>query len=76
MRLIVPENKEPDWGEEDELNEEPIDLTLSAEIVGLTAGVGYAVFKFESSSKLPTSNFAESTAWTNSWQFTAESDTH
>jgi len=36
MKLIIPQNNEPDWGDEDKLNETPINMNISGKIVGLT----------------------------------------
>ena len=47
MKLIIPQSNEPDWGTEDKLNEKPIDMIISGQIVGLTSGSSYAVLRFE-----------------------------
>ena len=67
MKLIIPYPNEPDWGEEDKLNEKPINMTITGQIVGLTSGSSYAVLRFESIDSLPTSKFVESKNWTKSW---------
>jgi hypothetical protein len=76
MKLIIPQSDEPDWGAEDKLNETPINMNISGQIVGLTSGNSYAVLRFESPSTLPTSKFVESMDWTKSWQFNATSSTY
>lgn len=76
MKLIIPFSDEPDWGAEDNLDEKPIDMIISGEIVGLTSGSSYAVLRFEKPTTLPTSKFVESMAWTKSWQFNATSSTY
>ncbi len=75
MKLIIPHNSEPDWGEEDQLNEEPIDMDIGACIAGLTEGLNYVILKFEDLSLVPDKDFVESMGWTKSWQFVAESST-
>ena len=67
MKLIIPQSNEPDWGEEDKLNEKPINMTISGKIVGLSSGSSYAVLRFESPDSLPTSKFVESKNWTKTW---------
>ena len=47
MKLIIPLSDEPDWGAEGNLNEKPIDMIISGQIVGLTSGSSYAVLRFE-----------------------------
>jgi hypothetical protein len=53
MKIIIPQSNEPDWGTEDNLNEAPISMNISGQIVGLTSGSSYAVLRFESPSYLP-----------------------
>ena len=76
MKLNVPIEREPDWGVEDKLNEEPIDIELGCDIIGLTPGQQYAIVRFDTPSSVPSSNFVGSMAWTKSWQFVAEGSTH
>jgi hypothetical protein len=47
MKLIIPQSDEPDWGAEDKLNETPINMMISGQIVGLNSGSSYAVLRFE-----------------------------
>ena len=75
MKLNIPTVDEPDWGNEDNVNAEPVDMTVSVDIAGLTAGVMYTILRFESPLLVPSENFVESLAWTKSWQITAQSDT-
>ncbi len=67
MKLIIPHNSEPDWGEEDKLNEQPIDMDIKACIAGLTEGLNYVILKFEDPSLVPVKDFVESMRWTKSW---------
>ena len=67
MKLIIPQSNEPDWGTEDDLNEKPISMNISGQIVGLTSGSSYAVLRFDSPSYLPSSKFVDSMGWTKSW---------
>lgn len=53
IKLIIPTNNEPDWGNEDKLFEKPINMIISAQIANLTPGKQYAVLKFESAANLP-----------------------
>ena len=75
MKIIIPMVDEPDWGTEDKLNEKPVDMNISCEIVELSPGLKYTILRFESSSLVPKKKFVESMNWTKSWQFTATSDT-
>ncbi len=74
MKIIIKDEDEPDWGVEDKLNEAPIKMNISGQIVGLTPGSNYTILRFESPSQVPTSKFVESMKWTKSWQFTATSN--
>ncbi len=76
MKLIIPIDREPDWGVEDKLFETPVNMVISAQITGLTSGNNYTVFKFESATTLPTKNFAASALWTKKWSFTPTTATH
>jgi hypothetical protein len=76
MKLIIPFSDEPDWGAEDNLDEKPIDMIISGEIVGLTSGSSYAVLRFEKPTTLPTSKFVESMKWTKSWKINATFSTY
>ena len=67
MKIIIPQSNEPDWGEEDNLNEKPISINISGQIVGLTSGSSYAILRFELPSYVPASNFVDSMGWTKSW---------
>ena len=67
MKLIIPQSNEPDWGTEDNLNEKPIIMNISGQIVDLTSGSSYAILRFESPSYVPTSKFVDSMGWTKSW---------
>ncbi len=53
MKLIIAQVTEPDWGAEDKLNEEPIDMDITATITGLTQGLNYVILKFERPSLVP-----------------------
>jgi hypothetical protein len=71
MMLHIPSWKEPDWGDEDELEEDPVKLHLSATIFGLTPGGVYAVVRFDDPKVVPTSSFLESDAWSRLFIFEA-----
>jgi hypothetical protein len=48
---------EPDWGEEDELNQAPTNITFSLHIYSLTVGKKYSILRFDSLKILPKSDF-------------------
>eukprot|EP00759_Apiculatamorpha_spiralis_P025473 PhF_6_TR28680/c0_g1_i1/m.42150 len=73
MQLIVPSNKEPDWGFEDKLNQKPILFNVSAKFTNLTIGAKYGVLRFNSFSSLPKSQFYQSQNFTNKTEFIATS---
>jgi len=56
MKLVIPRVDEPDWGEEDKLNEEPVDLNIGAEFANLEDKKTYTVLKFECASSLSSSS--------------------
>lgn len=76
MKLIIPRVDEPDWGSENNLNQAPVNMSISAQITGLIPGSNYTVLKFESASKVPTSNIKKSNTWAQSWIITPTSATH
>lgn len=59
MKIIIPKNNEPDWGTEDKLNETPISMNISGQVVGLISGSNYTILRFESPSQVPSSNFVD-----------------
>ena len=67
MKLIISQRSEPDWGVEDQLNEKPIFMKMTSQIVDLTPGRNYTILKFEKSSAVPKNNFLASNKWTKSW---------
>lgn len=75
MTLIMPSWTEPDYGKEDRVNAQPVLFTVSATVSGLRVGASYTVYRFDSYTTLPKSNFS-SGPFTNSWSFTATSQLH
>jgi len=73
--LTMPSWTEPDYGKEDDLNQQPVSFTVSATIYGLTVGTSYTVVRFDSPSTVPTKNFL-SGSYTNKWTFTATASTY
>ena len=47
MKIIIPLADEPDWGAEDKLNEKPVEMNISCEIVELIPGLNYKILRFE-----------------------------
>lgn len=76
MKLEIPEVSEPDWGEEDDLDEDPEDMDITAVFDGLTSGKTYTVFKYHHPDCIPDSDLENDENWVKTWQFKAEATTH
>lgn len=72
VTLTMPSWTEPDYGKEDKIYASPVNFTVSATVSGLRVGGSYTVYRFDSYSTLPSSNFANG-PYTNKWTFTAQS---
>ena len=69
MKLVIPRVDEPDWGEEDNLDEEPVDIKIGAQFADLEDGKTYTVLKFECASAMAdsSSKYVDEKKWVQSW---------
>lgn len=75
MWLTMPDWKEPDWGKEDRLHEQVVSFQVTANIVGLEAGVGYSVLRFDDPIDVPDQGFLNG-GFARRFDFVASSSTH
>ena len=67
---------EPDWGAEDNLNQDPIQLDARLHMVGLLPGTDYKVLRFDSLANVPKTHFSDCNEKADCLiQFTADAET-